>query len=34
MALLFLGFKNYRLRPHRQGFEAVRTFCEQKGSWG
>jgi len=32
--LLFIGFKNYRLRPPGGGFEAVRIFCRQKGSWG
>jgi len=34
MTLLFLGFKNYRLRPHGEGFEAVRTFFGQRESWG
>jgi len=33
MALLFLGFKNYRLCSHREGFEAVQTFCGQRRSW-
>jgi len=33
MALLFLGFKNYRLRSHEEGLEAVGTFCGQGGSW-
>jgi len=34
MALLFLGFKKYRLRPHGEELEAVRTFCGQMRSWG
>jgi len=29
----WLIFKNYKLRSHGEGFEAVRTFCGQRGSW-
>jgi len=34
LTTVFLGFKNYRLRPHGNGFEAVRTFSGQRRSWG
>jgi len=34
MTLLFLGFKNYRLRLHREGLEAVRTLFRQRGELG
>jgi len=32
MALLFLGFKNYRLRPHGEGFEKCEYFVDKGGT--